>query len=136
VKAKVVLLSEENKAFIRRVNDEIFNQGNLDLVYQVFSIDYVLHDIEKERWSPEHIKNFASGLRAAFPDLHVIVEPLISEGDKVAWVRTHSGTHQGDFLGIPATGKKVSWKSCNISRIVDGKIVEEWHSTNLQDQLT
>jgi predicted ester cyclase len=57
------------------------------------------------------------------------------EGDKIAWVRTHIGTHQKEFFGVPATGKKVVWKSCVISRVVDDKIVEEWHTTNPREQL-
>jgi len=126
---------EENKAFIRHVNDEIFNKRNLDHVFQAFSDDYVIHDIEKTKMSQESLKNHLNHLLEAFPDLNVTVEPLVSEGDRIAWVRTHYGTHQGDFMGIPATGRKVSWKSCVISSIVDGKIVEEWHSTNPQDQL-
>ena len=85
--------------------------------------------------SQESLKNHLNHLLEAFPDLNVKVEPLVSEGDRIAWVRTHYGTHQGDFMGIPATGRKVSWKSCVISSIVGGKIVEEWHSTNPQDQL-
>ena len=121
--------------FVRHVNDEIFNKGNLDIIDEVFSDDYVINDVKKMKMSHENLKSYLSKLIAAFPDSEVSVEPLVVEGDKVAWVRTHSGTHQGEFFGIPATGKKVVWKSCVISRVVDGKVVEEWHSTNPRDQL-
>lgn len=133
---EVYVLSEENKAFIRRVNDEIFNKGNLDLIDQVFASDYVYHARAKQDpQGPELVKYHVKGLRTAFPDLNVTIEPLVAEGDKVAWIRTHSGTHHGEYLGVPPTEKKVSWKSSVISRIVNGKIVEEWGPSNLRDRL-
>ena len=62
----------------------------------------------------------------AFPDMHSTVEDLIAEGDKVVGYMTTTGTHTGDFMGIPATNKKVSFKEVHAVRIVNGKAVEHW----------
>jgi predicted ester cyclase len=67
----------------------------------------------------------------AFPDTHYTLEDLIAEGDKVVWRYTFRGTHRGDFMGIPATGKVVTGTSIVISRIAGGKCVEEWGSSDL-----
>jgi predicted ester cyclase/ketosteroid isomerase-like protein len=121
-----------NKALILRANDEILNKGNLAIVEEVFASDYVNEGTER---GPDLISEFATSLRAAFPDLRVKVEPIVAEGDMVAWLRSHSGTHQGDFLGVPASGQSVTWQSLAMSQIKDGKIVEEWGVTNLPQQL-
>lgn len=123
-----VNIQEQNKAKIRRANDELFNKGNLAFADEVFAPDYM------ER-GPEYIKEFVADLRIAFPDIQVTVELLVAEGDMVAWQRTHVGTHQGEFMGIPATGKKITWRTMIFSRYVDGKVVEEWGIGDLQQKL-
>ncbi len=128
-----VNMQEQNKALVRRANDEILNKGNLDFVDEVIATDYTLHG-STER-GPEVIKKFAAALRTAFPDLHVSIEPIVAEGSMVAWQRTHIGTHKGEFMGVPATGKKITWRTMVITRIVDGKAVEEWGIGDLQQQL-
>lgn len=126
-------IQEQNKALVRRANEEILNKGNLAFADEVFATDYVAHG-STER-GPEMIKKFVAALRTAFPDLHVSVEPIIAEGDMVAWQRTHTGTHQGKYMGMPATGKSVTWQTMVISRYVDGKVVEEWGIGDLQERL-
>jgi predicted ester cyclase len=64
----------------------------------------------------------------AFPDGHAALEDLIAEGDKVVWRYTFRGTHQGEFMGVPATGKVVTYTGIIISRIAGGKFVEDWES--------
>ena len=71
-------------------------------------------------------KQFIVGLSKAFPDLHFKVEDILTEGDKVAYRLTVSGTHKGEFQGIPPTDRKVSFTSTGISNIVDGKVSEDW----------
>src|SRR4051812_15476596 len=65
-------------------------------------------------------------LRAAFPDMAVTVEDMVSEGDKVVPRQTFSGTHQGTWLGVRATGRKVAWSVIDIVRLEDGLLVEHW----------
>ena len=119
---------EELKEFVRRANDELLNKGNLDYADEVFATDY------GDR-GPEGIKEFVTGLRTAFPDLHVTVGEFVVSGERVGWLRTHRGTHKGEFMGVPASGKAVTWRSIIISRIVDGKIVEEVGISDLREQL-
>lgn len=126
--AEKVNIQEQNKARVLRTNDELFHKGNLDIADEVFADDY------RDR-GPEFIKTFVSDLRTAFPDIKVTIEHLVAEGDMVAWQRTHVGTHQGEYMGIPATGKKITWRTMIISHVVDGKVVEEWSVTNLREQL-
>lgn len=123
-----VNILEQNKALIRDANEELFNKGNLAFADEVFAPDY-------GKSGPEGIKKFLSALRIAFPDIQVTVELFVAEGDMVAWQRTHVGTHQGEYMGIPATGKKITWRAMIFSRIVDGKVVEEWGIVDLQQKL-
>jgi hypothetical protein len=71
-----------------------------------------------------------SSLHAAFPDLHIDVEDMIAEGDKVVARVTASGTHQGEFMGIAPTGNRVEFSAIDIARIAEGKIVEHWSNSD------
>ncbi|HXF82712.1 MAG TPA: ester cyclase [bacterium] len=75
---------------------------------------------------------FVAMARAAFPDLHVAVEDLIAEGDRVAARVVVSGTQRGVFLGaIPPTGKHVTWTGIDLFRIASGRIAERWNERDL-----
>jgi len=120
---------EQDKTLIRRFIEEIFNQGNLSLVDELFAPDFV----EREQLPPgipknrEGIKVLTGMLRSAFPDFKATIEDILAEGDKVVIRMTWSGTHTGgEFMGIPATGKKVSIGVIDIIRIAGGKVVEPW----------
>ena len=125
-------MSEENKALARRVSEEIYDsRGNLDVVDEIYAPNAVAHDPN----SPEEIRGFgpikqlASMFRSAFPDMQVIVEDQIAEGDKVVTRYTVSGTHQGELMGIPPTGNRMEQiTGIYMSRISGGKIVEEWYN--------
>jgi predicted ester cyclase len=71
-------------------------------------------------------KQFIVGLSKVFPNLHFRIEDILAEGDKVAYCLTVSGTHKGEFQGIPPTNKKVSFSSTGITNNVDGKVSEDW----------
>ena len=125
---------EENKAIVRRIPEEVFNQGNLDVADEVLTSDFIEH-AQLPPGIPSGIpgfKQFVTALRAAFPDFHYTIEDEIAEGDKVAVHLTAHGTQQGDFLGIPATGKQATWTEIHICRMDNGKLVEHWVN---QDQL-
>lgn len=121
-------IEERNKSLILNANEEIFNNGNLAFADKVFARFYL------DR-GPEYIKDYVRTLKTAFPDLWVGVQPIIAEGSLVAWRRDHFGTHQGEFMGFPPTGKDISWHSIIISHIVDSVIVVEWGSSNLMEVL-
>ncbi|MBD3616063.1 MAG: ester cyclase [Gracilimonas sp.] len=123
---------EQNKNLVLKANQELLNNGNTAYVDSVFAEDYRVDGAETGR---EAIKNFISTLLQAFPDLEVTIEPVLAEGDLVGWQRTHTGTHRGQIMGIPASNQQITWENLIISRIVDGKIVEEWSQGNLQQKL-
>jgi steroid delta-isomerase-like uncharacterized protein len=121
--------TEENKAVARRELEEIFAaKGNLDAAEEIYAPDYVSHQPAggEDLHGPEAIKQFAAGVREAFPDLEITIEDQIAEGDKVVTRFRTRGTHQGELWGIPPTGKKVEITNMTMSRIEGGKMVEEW----------
>jgi len=119
--------TEKNKAIVRRIAEEIWHKGNLAAVDEIFATNFVGHipgmpDIS----GSEGVKQFVTGYRNAFPDIHWAIADEIAEGDKVVTRYTVSGTHQGDFMGISPTGKKVIYTALSINRFASGKIVEFW----------
>ncbi len=120
--------TEENKNIVRRWW-EALNQGNaLDLIEKTYASDYVLHDpsFPEPVRGIQGVREFIAAAAAAFPDARYAIEDLIAEGDKVSQHISVQGTHQGEFQGIPATGKPVAVWIMVISRIANGKVVEEW----------
>jgi steroid delta-isomerase-like uncharacterized protein len=120
-------MSEENKALARRWA-EILNQGNFDLVEEIYAPDFVDHDptMPEDVRGPEGAREVYSMYRSAFPDAEVTIEDQVAEGDTVATRWTGRGTHQGDLMGVPPSGNRVEVMGVTISCIEGGKIVEEW----------
>ena len=126
---------EEHKAIIRRFVEEPWNKGNFAVFDEVLAPDYVLHPDGNRQALESAITQF----RTAFPDLHMTVEEMIAEGDKVAYRWTARGTHQGEFEGIAPTGKPIQGAGITILRFANGKIVEdrfEAGGPSIQEQLT
>jgi steroid delta-isomerase-like uncharacterized protein len=119
-------MSERNKAQVRRVIEEIYNRGDLDLVDEVAASDLVIRIGAEEVRGHNEIKRYVAGLRTGFPDLTLTIEDQIAEGDMVVTRWTARGTHGGEFHGIPATGRTVRVTGTDIDRIVDGKTVDCW----------
>lgn len=117
---------DENKALSNRVWEEIWHQGNLSRIDELFAPDAVSHDPGMDVQGTEAIKQFVASMRAAFPDLHYTVEDQIADGDKVVVRYIGRGTHQGALLGIPPTEKQISYTGIAIQRFADGKIAEQW----------
>ncbi len=118
---------EENKALLRRIIDQAFNERNLGVVDELLSEDFVGHSWPPEvDSSREGLKQLVNIFTVAFPDLHVQIDELIAEGDKVVARVTTGGTHQSDLMGMAATGKRVSFAEVHIIRIANGKAVEHW----------
>ncbi|MCP8310334.1 MAG: ester cyclase [Candidatus Methylarchaceae archaeon HK01M] len=119
---------EENKSIVRRWI-EAYNKRNLDFDEFIAS-DYIDHTNKVDR--DGLIQLFDMGFKA-FPDWHETIEDIIAEGDKV-WVRlSYTGTHKGEFMGLPPTGKKITSKAVDIYRIVNGKLAEYWNVTDNVD---
>ncbi|MDP9382034.1 MAG: ester cyclase [Chloroflexota bacterium] len=125
-----------NKAIVRRMFDEMWNEGNLDVVDELFDPNYAGHDPTdpnpetREVHSSADAKQWVGMVRAAVPDIHFTVDDLIAEGDKVIARWTAEGTHTGELMGIPATGRRGRVSGILIYRIVDGKIKEGWQNWN------
>lgn len=117
----------ENKAIVQSAV-EAFNRGDWDAVDRLFAADYVDHDPSRAGLppGPEGVKQAWSMFRAAFPDLQGTIEDMITEGDKVVVRGVVRGTHQGELMGIPPTGKRVTVTLIDINRIEGGKLVERW----------
>ena len=127
------MTTEENKAIARRFVDEVINRGNVALIDELAAPDFVDHaappGVPPTR---EGLKTFIAMLRGAFPDLHVTIDDLIAEGDKVVLRTTNHGTMTGDFAGMPPAGKSATWASVDIVRYANGESVEHW---GVDDQL-
>ncbi len=123
--------TEENKAIIRRIIEEAFNKGNLAVVDDLMATNYVFHGPSgQEVKGPEGFKQMITMYRTAFPDLHLTIDDMVAEGDKVAFRFIFQGTHKGDLMGIAPTGKQVTVTVTVISRFVGGKEVEAWENAD------
>jgi steroid delta-isomerase-like uncharacterized protein len=128
--------TEENKAVVRRIWEEILNQGNLALVDEIIATNYVYHGPGgPEIKGSEGLKQFFTMYRNAFPDFHSTIEDMVAEGDKVVCRVTWRGTHKGEMMGIAPTGKQVTGTRTVIHRIVGGKEVEGWDCANMLDTM-
>jgi steroid delta-isomerase-like uncharacterized protein len=117
---------QENKAAVTRFNDA-FNAGDLDEAVAVFAPNAAIHNSgAPDPLNVEGFKQFGGVFRNAFPDGKLTIDDLIVEGDKVVSRVTYRGTHTGDMLGIPPTGKPVVVSAMIIDQLANGKIVESW----------
>lgn len=114
---------EENKAIVRRFIEEVQSQHNLDLVDELIDPNQIDHSGLQPQGlnAVEGFKKFFSGMLTAFPDLKAVIHSQVAEGDRVVTHKTFHGTHKGEFMGIPPTGKKVSVDVIDIFRIAEGK---------------
>ena len=124
-------MSTDNKILIRRFVD-CLNSGSPSAVEEFIAADYVYHNP-----ALPDVKDFATLKRfntmtsVAFPDLRFTIEDLIAEGDKVVYRYSATGTHKGDLSGIAATEKMVTITGMVISRILNGKVQEDWEQTDM-----
>lgn len=121
-------MSSANREVVRRHYEDGVNRGDMDVATECFATDYVNHlpgEPEPQR-GIEAWKAMFQSFRTGFPDMATRLEDVFSDGDKVA-VRHHwTGTHLGEYGGVPATGVRISFTGNDIYRVVGGKIVEEW----------
>ena len=131
---------EQNKALFRRFVEEVFNKGNVSTIDEFLAPNFV----EREVLPPgtpsgrEGVKQLTMMFRTAFPDFNVRIDDMIAEGDKIVARTTWSGTQKGEFMGIPSSGKRVSFDVIDIIRISEGKGEEHWgvmDSSALMQQL-
>lgn len=122
---------EENKAMFRRFIDEVWNNGNLAVADELFAPDAFTPSAPQLPPGPEGVKVIATLWRTAFPDFHMTIEDLIAEEDKVVARFTETGTHQGEFMGIAPTGRRISITEIGILRLVNNKVAESWYEVDM-----
>ena len=124
--------TEANKALIRRWFEEVWNKGRADAIGEMFAEDGIAHglsdDVNNPLRGPKGFLPFHAQFREAFPNMEIVVEDQIAEGDLVATRCAVRGKHTGDSLGIAATHASVEFTGMTITRIRDGKIVEAWNN--------
>ena len=129
-------MSAENKAIVRRLMEETINQKNLDVFDELVAPDFVNHSAPpgapstREAW-----KQSVAMMGAALPDAHLHIEDEIAEGDRVTTRFTIHGTHQGELMGIPATGRQVNFGGIHIARVAGGRIVERWYEFDMMGMM-
>lgn len=122
---------EKNAAAMKRFYDDVVNKGNLKLIDELVTADFIEHE-EMPGMKPgrEGVKEFFTMFRAAFPDLQFQVNDMVAKGDKVWVYITIRGTHKGQFMDMAPTGKTIEVKGFDIIRFVNGKAVEHWGLTD------
>ncbi len=118
------------KRLIRRVPEELYGQGKLDLIDELFAENYVGHEAIMGETDREGLAKAVQGYRRAFPDLRMEVLDTIREGDRVAVRWRSTGTHQGELFGRPATHKRATVEGLSMATFRDGKITESWVQMN------
>lgn len=124
--------TEQNKKLVLDALEQVFNAHRLDRVDQFFTEDYRQHNPHAGQGRAS-VKSYFGMLFSAFPDWKGEVEHIIAEGDRVIMVVNWSGTHQGEFMGVKPTGKRVTTRTADVMRIQDGKVAEHWDVVADQD---
>ncbi len=124
-----MMSTEENQRICDALFPMAWNEGDFSLVDAHVSPDVVDHFDNSK--GIDAFKGVIKMFRGAFPDLHLTVEDSIAAGDKVVHRWTMTGTHQGELMGIPATGKQLRWTGTTIVRMDDGRIVERWANVDI-----
>ena len=121
---------KENKALVRHVVD-LWNRRDMDAFFELLAPEYVEH-LPTGDISLEQLKKYAPKFFAAFPDISITINDMVAERDKVAVLVTWRGTHRGEYMGIPPTGKKFDFPVAMIIKIIGGRWVEFWNVTDIR----
>jgi steroid delta-isomerase-like uncharacterized protein len=123
---------DDPKQVMNRFVKELWNERRLEVADAIFAKDCLTHQLRSGGQAdavprgPQAIKEHVAGWIASFPDLHFSIEQMLSEGDRVVMQLLVEGTHQGAWLGISPSGKKIQIQMFTVHRVVQGKIVEDW----------
>ena len=135
-------MSEENKQLVRRWFEEVWNNGRAEVIPELFAEDGIAHglsdDPAKPVRGPRDYTPFHAQFREAFPNMKIVIEDMVAEGDKVTARCSVRGKHEGNFRGIAPTQSPIDFTGITIVRIADGKIVEAWNNfdfTTMNKQL-
>jgi steroid delta-isomerase-like uncharacterized protein len=127
---------EQNKAVVRRYYDEVLNQGRLSVLDDIAADDYVENDpFPGQGNGLADFKARVSTLLTAFSPCTFTIEDVVAEGDRVVVRWRSTGTHSGEFLGMPPTDREYTIAGIDIHRLADGRMVEHWHVVDQLNQL-
>jgi predicted ester cyclase len=128
------MTTEQNKVIVTRVNKEFIEGGNMETFNEIFAPDFINQTAPPgSPKGPDGVVYFFNHLlKSAFPDLKVIIHDQVAEGDKVTTRKSFHATHQGEFLGVPATNKPVVMDVIDIIKLRDGKFIEHWGILDMQ----
>jgi predicted ester cyclase len=127
-----------NKEIVRRIPNEVFGQGKVEVIDEIIAPNHVEHSQLPPPFpqGAAGLRQFVPAFRAAFPDLHYETLHEIEQGDLVMQHVKGSGTMKGDFMGMPASGKSATWTEIHITRMQGGKLVEHWGVVDQLGMLT
>jgi steroid delta-isomerase-like uncharacterized protein len=122
----------DSKQIFNRFWEEVVTGGNLDVIDELVADDIVEHEEGFPGQPPgkEGVKFFVSTLREAFPDIRAKAGVTLADGNLAAGEATLTGTHKGEFMGVPASDKSFEVASVDIIRVEDGKVAEHWGVTD------
>jgi predicted ester cyclase len=123
-------MSDANRALVQRFYDEVISGGNLDLLDELLTPDFFDHDSQLPP-GPAGFKLFVGALRIAFPDFRWTVDDWVVGADKVVARGHGNGTHRGEFMGVPPSGKPAEWSAIHIFRVADSRLAERWSAVDV-----
>src|SRR5579871_4375940 len=128
---KEAIMTAEERKLGTRWFEEVWNQGRRDLIPQLMAPEGVIHDGEVDTVGAENFYPFYDRIRAAFPDIHITVHDVVAEGDRMCVRWSFAGTHTGEGLGLPPTGRKVEATGMSLLRVAGGRLAEGWQNWDM-----
>ncbi len=123
---------EQNKLIMRRMIEEVWNQGNMATAEELFAPDHTSPSAPQLPPGSDGVKMLVQMFRAAMPDYQMSIDLLVADENQVVGRFTQSGTHSGgDLMGMKPSGRKATWTEIGVLRIVDGKIAESWYEVDM-----
>ncbi len=125
-------ISDSAKAVVRRNTEEVQGRGKFEVFEELFADDFVDHTTQPGT-TPDKagVRRLYKSLRQAFPDFHAEIHWQLADGDRVTTFKTYHGTHEGSFLGIAPTHRKIQFETVDVMRVQNGKITDHWGVGNL-----
>jgi steroid delta-isomerase-like uncharacterized protein len=126
----------DNEALVRRWFEEVWDKGRAEAIDEMMAADCVAHGLgDTPAVGPGAFKAFHAQFRGAFPDIRITVDDVVLQGDRAATRFTIRATHRGDHLGVPATGRQVTFPAMSIVRCRNGQIAEGWNVVDMLGML-
>jgi len=133
---QTIMAARSKEQIIHHILDELIGKGNADVIEDTFSADYVAHAGGKKFEGHAFLKRFSRQLSAAITDIEIVdVQFFLQDDCSISWLRTLRGTNESNLQGIPASGKKITWREMVVTRFENDKIAEEWIVSELMGEL-